>query len=102
MMAEEKTLTSPLMKLVQSMDYKVVIMPSAKRRLDMYVQYTLKVLRNRQAAKAILADAKATLISENSIWMADKRCLFRYKMPRSHLALGTSTILPFILKLTTL
>ncbi len=42
------------------MVYKVIIMPPAKRRLDMYVYYTIETLRNRQAAKAILADAKAT------------------------------------------
>lgn len=42
------------------MAYKVIIMPPAKRRLDMYVYYTIETLQNRQAAKAILADAKAT------------------------------------------
>lgn len=42
------------------MAYKVFIMPSAKRKLDMYVYYTLDILKNRQAARAILADAKAT------------------------------------------
>lgn len=42
------------------MAYKVIIMPIAKRRLDMYVYYTIETLGNRQAAKAILADAKAT------------------------------------------
>lgn len=35
-------------------------MPPAKRRMDMYVSYTLEKLRNRQAARAILDDAKAT------------------------------------------
>lgn len=48
------------MKSVQSMAYKVIIMPTAKRRLDMYVYYTIETLGNRQAAKVILADAKAT------------------------------------------
>lgn len=42
------------------MAYKVIIMPPAKRRLDMYVYYTLETLKNRQAAKSILADAKET------------------------------------------
>lgn len=42
------------------MAYKVIIMPPAKRRMDMYVSYTLEKLRNRQAARAILDDAKAT------------------------------------------
>ena len=42
------------------MAYKVIIMPPAKRRLDMYVCYTIDTLKNTQAAKAILADAKAT------------------------------------------
>lgn len=35
-------------------------MPPAKRRLDMYVSYTVEKLKNRQAARAILEDAKAT------------------------------------------
>lgn len=48
------------MKLVQNMVYKVIIMPPAKRRLDMYVYYTIETLGNKQAARAILADAKAT------------------------------------------
>lgn len=42
------------------MVYKVIIMPPAKRRLDMYVFYTVETLGNRQAAKAILADARET------------------------------------------
>lgn len=42
------------------MAYKIIIMLLAKRRLDMYVSYTLEKLKNRQAAKAILEDAKAT------------------------------------------
>ena len=42
------------------MAYKVIIMPPAKRRLDMYVHYTIDTLKNRQAAKAILTDAVAT------------------------------------------
>ena len=35
-------------------------MPPAKRRLDTYVYYTLEILKNRQVAKSILADAKET------------------------------------------
>jgi hypothetical protein len=42
------------------MAYKVIIMPPAKRRLDRYVQYTLEELKNKQAASAILADARET------------------------------------------
>ena len=59
-MVKEKISTTLLMKLVRGMAYKVIIMPTAKRRLDMYVYYTIETLRNKQAAKAILADAKAT------------------------------------------
>lgn len=58
-MVKEKISTTLLTKLVLSMAYKVIITPPAKRRLDMYVHYTLETLQNRQAAKAILADAKA-------------------------------------------
>ena len=32
------------------MAYKVIIMPPAKRRLDMYVFYTVETLKNRQGA----------------------------------------------------
>lgn len=42
------------------MDYKVIIMPTAKRRLDMYVFYTVETLGNRRAAKAVFADARET------------------------------------------
>ncbi len=42
------------------MAYKVIIMPPAKRRLDMYISYTVETLKNREAAKAILADARDT------------------------------------------
>ncbi len=42
------------------MAYKVIIMLPAKRRLDMYVSYTLEKLKNRQVARAILEDTKAT------------------------------------------
>lgn len=42
------------------MGYKVIITPPAKRKLDMYVNYTIETLRNKQAAKAILDDARVT------------------------------------------
>ena len=48
------------MRLVTGMGYKVIIMPPAKRRLDRYVLYTVETFGNRQAAKAILADARET------------------------------------------
>lgn len=48
------------MRLVTGMGYKVIIMPPAKRRLDRYVLYTVETLGKRQAAKAILADARKT------------------------------------------
>ena len=48
-------MTKPLMRLVTGMGYKVIIMPPAKRRLDMYVFYTVETL-----GKAILADARET------------------------------------------
>ncbi len=43
------------------MTYKVVITPPAKKRLDMYIGYTINVLKNRQAAKSIEKDAKNTV-----------------------------------------
>lgn len=55
-----KTSTKHLTKLEQNMAYKVIIMLPAKRRLDMYVSYTLEKLKNRQVARAILEDTKAT------------------------------------------
>lgn len=42
------------------MDYDVVITPQAQHRLDMYVGYTMNSLKNPQAAKSILLDAKTT------------------------------------------
>lgn len=42
------------------MAYKVIIMPTAKRQLDSYVKYTVEELKNKDAAKAILKDAKET------------------------------------------
>lgn len=41
-----KISTKHLTKLEQNMAYKVIIMPPAKRRLDMYVSYTLEKLKN--------------------------------------------------------
>ena len=45
------------MRLVTDMDYKVIIMPPAKRRLDMYVFYMVETLGNSQATKASVCDA---------------------------------------------
>lgn len=42
------------------MDYKVIITLPAKRRLEMYIEYTVEKLHNRQAAKAIIDDAMET------------------------------------------
>lgn len=42
------------------MDYKVIITPPAKHRLEMYIGYTLRVLKNPQGAKSIAEDAVAT------------------------------------------
>lgn len=65
------------------MAYKVIITPPAKRRLDMYVYYTLETLKNRQAAKAILADAKATAkklaIVADSLQTCDSPILVKYE-----------------------
>lgn len=64
------------------MAYKVIIMPPAKRRLDMYVSYTVEKLNNRQAAKAILEDAKATKkrlsIMADSLKVCDNPLLAKY------------------------
>lgn len=49
-------------------------MPLAKRRLDMYVYYTIETLKNRQAAKEILADAKATKNRLSQIAVSLKIC----------------------------
>lgn len=38
----------------------MIITPPAKRKLDMYVNYTIETLRNKQAAKAILDDTRVT------------------------------------------
>jgi plasmid stabilization system protein ParE len=65
------------------MAYKVIIMPPAKRRLDVYVQYTLEELKNRKAAKAILEDAKETKrrLSEvaDSLKICDDPLLAKYE-----------------------
>lgn len=64
------------------MTYKVIIMPPAKRRLDMYVHYTIDTLKNRQAAKAILTDAVATKkklsVVADSIKVCDNPMLKKY------------------------
>ncbi len=65
------------------MAYKVIIMPPAKRRLDMYVFYTVETLKNRQAAKEILADARDTQkrlsTSADSLKICDNPVLAKYK-----------------------
>lgn len=65
------------------MAYKVIIMPPAKRRLDMYVYYTLETLKNRQAAKSILADAKETKkrlsVIADSLKICDDPILAKYE-----------------------
>ncbi len=65
------------------MAYKVMIMPPAKRRLDMYVYYTLETLKNRQAAKSILADVKATKkrlsVIADSLKICDDPILAKYE-----------------------
>lgn len=64
------------------MTYKVIIMPPAKRKLDMYVSYTIDILKNRQAVKAILADAKSTKkrlsIVADSLKICDNPMLRKY------------------------
>lgn len=65
------------------MGYKVIIMPPAKRRLDMYVFYTIETLGNRQAAKAILADARETKnrlsMTADSLKICDNPILAKYE-----------------------
>ena len=56
------------------MAYKVIIMPPAKRRLDMYVYYTLETLKNKQAARNILGDAKITARRLSKVADALKIC----------------------------
>lgn len=65
------------------MAYKVIIMPPAKRRLDMYVYYTLETLKNKQAAKSILTDVKATKkrlsVIADSLKICDDPVLAKYE-----------------------
>ncbi len=72
------------------MAYKVMIMPPAKRRLDMYVYYTLETLKNRQAAKSILADVKATKkrlsVIADSLKICDDPILAKYEYRKIHFA----------------
>lgn len=42
------------------MVYNVIITTSAMKKLESYIQYTMYVLRNKEAAKEIRNDAKAT------------------------------------------
>ena len=50
------------------MNYNIIILPAAQRRLDRYVQYTKEVLKNPIAAKGIINDARKTKkkLSENA------------------------------------
>lgn len=68
--------------MVTGMVYKVIIMPPAKRRLDMYVLYTVETLKNRQAAKAIIADARETKkklsMAADSLKICDNPILAKY------------------------
>ncbi len=70
------------MRLVTDMDYKVIIMPPTKRRLDMYVFYTVETLGNSQAAKAILEDARDTAkrlsMTADSLKICDNPVLAKY------------------------
>jgi plasmid stabilization system protein ParE len=65
------------------MAYKVLIMPPAKRRLDGYVYYTAEKLNNKQAAKAILEDAKETKkrlsLVADSLRIIDNPLLAKYR-----------------------
>lgn len=49
------------------MVFKVIIMPPAQHRLDMYIGYTINTLKNRQAARAILDDARVTKIKLSKV-----------------------------------
>ena len=64
------------------MAYNVIIMPTVKRRVDMSVYYTIETLGNRQVAKAILADVKATKkklsIVVDSLKLCDNPALAQY------------------------
>lgn len=42
------------------MAYKVIITPTAKHQLEMYIAYTLSEFKNLQAARAIRDDARET------------------------------------------
>ena len=68
--------------MVTDMVYKVIIMPPAKRRLDMYVLYTVETLKNKQAAKAIIADARETKkklsTAADSLKICDNPVLAKY------------------------
>ncbi len=70
------------MKSVRNMAYRVIIMPPAKHRLDRYVDYTMNILKNSQAAKAILADAKETKkrlsVVADSLKVCDNPLLAKY------------------------
>lgn len=65
-------------------------MPPAKRRLDMYIYYTTETLKNRQAARAILADVRETKrkLSEvaDSLKVCDNPRLAKYGYRKIQLA----------------
>lgn len=56
------------------MAYKVIITPVAKRHLDRYVEYTLQVLQNPDAARGIIKDAKETKKRLSTVAGALKLC----------------------------
>ncbi len=64
------------------MGYKVIITKFAKHQLDMYVGYTADILKNRQAAKAIISDARDT--NEMLSIVADKLALCDNAILRQH------------------
>ncbi|MCR4926821.1 MAG: type II toxin-antitoxin system RelE/ParE family toxin [Lachnospiraceae bacterium] len=64
------------------MVYKVIIMPPAKRRLDMYIGYVAEELKNIQAARAISDDATETKrilsVTADSLKLCDNDILRKY------------------------
>jgi len=64
------------------MTYKVIITEQAQHQLDMYVGYTAEKLKNKQAARAILSDAKDT--KKMLSLVADKLALCDDDILRQH------------------
>lgn len=56
------------------MAFRVRITPSAKHQLDMYVRYTKNVLKNCQAAHAIIDDAEKTKKVLSEVALSMKLC----------------------------